>query len=139
MTGLPHTLSDSRLASITDHLPSVGDGSGRNRLLAVCSLTLTLVSAAGSIVASGLVSEQMRIHWSLGMGPYYGPEFAPAAVVLGLFPALIGGLSVGAYWVDTRLQQVEGFAALRPYYILAVMGTLTVLVVAQGLVIAANL
>jgi hypothetical protein len=86
-----------------------------------------------------MVPDQLRIHWTLGMGPYYGPEFAPAVVILTLFPALIAGLAVSAHWLDARLQQDEQFAAVRLYYIFAMVGTLGVLFLTHMVVIVANL
>ncbi len=131
------SIRESRLASIVDRfMPGTGGG---GRLLVLGSLVSTLVSAAGSILAYGAVSGRMRIHWTLGAGPHYGPEFAPAALVLAVFPVLVAGVALGAYALDSLLRHDETFALVRPYYALSIVGTLTVLLIAQGALVVANL
>jgi hypothetical protein len=135
----PASIHDSRLASFAHTLVGGGDGSGSGRVLAGGSLGIVLSSAVGSIVAYGMLPEQMRIHWTLGMGPYYGPEFAPTLLVLTLFPVLIAGTAALAYSVDAWLRDAVEFAAIRPYYIVAMLGTLGVLFGSQIVLIVANL
>jgi uncharacterized membrane protein len=136
---LPVTIRDSRLASFVYHLAGGGDSSDSSRGLVGGSLGIVLSSAAGSIVGHGMLPEQMRIHWTLGMGPYYGPEFAPNLLVLTLFPVLITGTAVLAYVIDARLRDAVGFAAIRLYFVVAMLGTLGVLLVSQIALIVANL
>lgn len=106
--------------------------------LTVGGLTATLASVIGSLVGYGPLPARIRIHWSLG-GPYYGPEFAPTWVILLLFPLLVGGLALGFYCVASGLRAVDEFDAVRPFYTLAAIGTLGVLVVTQALLIVVNL
>jgi len=129
---------DSRPASSTQQRSSGDDGSGDGRLLAIGSLGAVLLSAVVSGAAYGLLPDRIRIHWTLGMGPYYGPEFAPTVLVLTGFPLLVAVTALGAYWVGARLGRSEGFAAVRPYYAVAVLGALASLLVTQvALVVAA--
>lgn len=138
MMGLPISLSDSRLASSIKQIAAGAGGAG-GRLLALGSLAAVLSSTVSSILAYASLPGQIRIHWTLGMGPYYGPEFAPKALVLTAFPALVAGVALGAYWLDTRLRHDEEFATARPYYALAMLGTLGVLLAAHVALIAVNL
>jgi hypothetical protein len=80
----------------------------------------------------------MRIHWTLGAGPYYGPEFAPTTVVLAAFPLLVAVTALGAYWGGARLRDSEGFATVRSYYVVAVLGTILSLLVIQSSLVIAN-
>jgi len=52
----------------------------------------------GSLVAAGLLPDRVRIHWTLGLGWYYGPEFAPTLLVLAVFPVIVGATALGGYW-----------------------------------------
>jgi hypothetical protein len=123
---LPVSTHDSRIASFAN-------------LLAGGSLVMVLLSAVGSVIADGMLPEQLRIHWTLGMGPYYGPEFAPTVLILILFPVLIAGTAVLANTLDALLHDTAEFGAIRPYYVVAMLGTLGVLVSSQMLLIVANL
>lgn len=105
----------------------------------------TLLGYLGPVVASVLVSVvgysllpgEIQIHWTLGAGPYYGPEFAPTALVLAVFPVLLAGIVLSARWCATRLALAEEPAIVRRLYALAVVGTsLLLLVVQVGLVVA---
>lgn len=135
----PAVLHDSRLASLCNQLTSGDDGSGPRRMLAAGGFGLSLLSAVGSIIAHGVLPDRVRIHWTLGMGPYYGPEFAPAWLVLLLFPVLIAGTAVLASVIDARMRNTDAFTEIRPFYIVAVLGTLTVLLGCQSGLILANL
>jgi hypothetical protein len=135
---LPPSLHDTRLASLVRRLGGA-DGSGSRRLLAAGSFGTVSASALGSVVASGALEGQMRIHWTLGTGPYYGPEFAPTGLVLTLFPVLIAGTAVIAYAVDSMFRDTTAFASIRPYYVVALLGTLSVLLAFQMLLTVANL
>lgn len=103
------------------------------------SLLVVAASVLGSIVSYGTLPARLRIHWTLGAGPYYGPEFAPKLLVLVLFPALVaGGAIVG--WLAVRgLRTVEEFDAVRPYDAFVVVGTLVLLLVSQMAVVLANI
>lgn len=137
MSGRPPSIQDSKAVSTDQHSRSGGAGSGGSRFLVLSSLGVVVLSAVLSSIAYAMLPEQMRIHWTLGIGPYYGPEFAPTLVVLGGFPLLISGLAVGAYWLDILLHRTEGFAAIRPHYAVAVVGTLGLLLMFHiGLIVA---
>lgn len=130
---------DPRLAS-TDRQPASGDESpGSSRVLAVANLGAVLLSVLGSLVATGLLPDRVRIHWTLGLGSYYGPEFAPTGFVLTVFPVVVGATALGAYWAANRLCHADEFATLRPFYVVAVLGTLTALLATQAVLITVNL
>lgn len=97
------------------------------------------MSAVESTVAYGVLPDRMRIHWTLGMGTYYGPETAPTVLVLAAFPALITSIALGAYWIAGRLRSSEAFAAVRPYYVFAVLGTVAIILGIQTIIVLANL
>lgn len=139
MTDAPSSLRGSRSESTNDRPGSDDGGGGGNRPLASAGVAVTALSAALSGLTYGLLPDRLRIHWTLGAGPYYGPEFAPTPAVLIGFPALVAGLAIGAYWLDARLRRTEGFAAARPYYTAGVAGTLGVLLASQAALIAVAL
>ncbi|WP_435095082.1 hypothetical protein [Halorubrum sp. N11] len=138
MTGTPSSIHDSQSESTSTQPGSDKDSSG-SRLLALADVGITLLSIALSSFAHGFLPEQMRIHWTLGLGPYYGPEFVPTLVVLIAFPVIIAGIALGTYWLDARLQHIEEFAAIRPYYTVIVVGTLSILLASQGALIVATM
>lgn len=106
--------------------------------LSVGSLAAVLASSLGSALAAGVAPEVLRIHWTLGAGPYYGPEFAPAWVVLGAFPLLIGGLALVAHRVGALAAGTDSFDPVRPYYAPAVLATLFGLLTAQAALVLVN-
>ena len=122
MTGLPYSLTDSRIASLTHQLRSGDDGTGGSRLLVIGSFCFTLLSSAGSLIAYGMVPDQLRIHWTLGMGPYYGPEFAPTGALLALFPVFVLTVGVGAHWANTELQGTDTRDVVRSCLALGTLG-----------------
>lgn len=114
----------SRLADPSPLRPTSGGG-----------LALVVVSAAVSLAASGPLEETMRIRWSVGT--YYGPEYAPTAVVLAAFPLLVA-VAVGACrGLATVLERSDEFDGNRGYYELAALAVLLWLLIGQiGLVVA---
>jgi len=130
MTDAPPSVRDSRSEPTKKRHEPDGNGGG-SRPLASAGIGVALLSTALSALAYGALPEQIRIHWTLGMGPYYGPEFAPTSAVLVGFPALIAGVALGAYWLEKRLRRTEEFAAVRPYYRAGMVGTLGVLLASQ--------
>lgn len=131
MTDAPSSVRDSRSDAATTRSEPDENGDGSRRL-AVAGIGITVLSAVVSALSYGYLPDRMRIHWTLGAGPYYGPEFAPTPAVLIGFPALIAGIAISAYAVDTRLRRREGVAAVRPYYGAGLVGTLGVLLAAQA-------
>jgi hypothetical protein len=102
-------------------------------LIAVCA------SIALSVLSYGRLPESMRIHWTFGYGPYYGPEFAPTAVVLALFPALVVGVLAGSALLARQLRNDPSFESVQPYYEWGIVAVLGFVLVAQLLVIRLNL
>jgi hypothetical protein len=100
---------------------------------------LVVVSIAASVLGMRALPERIRIHWSLGAGPYYGPEFAPVETVLALFPVVVATLFVGAGLVEASLDGTEEFEPVRPYYEWAAVSTLAVVLGVQLLVVWLNL
>ncbi len=115
------------------------DDRGGGRLLPLGSVAATLASALLSVLAHGLLPGSVRIHWTLGAGEYYGPEFAPTALVLGLFPVAVALTALLGWGLAATLSDVEAFERVRPLYAAAVLSTLTVLVATQAVVVWANL
>jgi hypothetical protein len=73
------------------------------------------------------------------MGPYYGPEFAPAWLVLILFPVLVAGTAVLASVIDALFRNTGALTEIRPLFVVTVLGTLAVLFSCQVGLIVANL
>ncbi|QRV13688.1 hypothetical protein JMJ58_12060 [Haloterrigena salifodinae] len=100
-------------------------------------LALVAVSAAVSLAAAGLLGGTLRIRWSVGT--YYGPEYAPTAIVLAAFPILVA-VAVSAFRGGaTLLEQTETGSRERGYYELAALSVLLSLLVAQLALVLANL
>lgn len=97
-------------------------------------LLVLLSSVATSALSLGALPARFRIHWTFGLGPYYGPEFAPTAAVLVAFPLAIAGLFAGARLLASRLP-----AEARPYYDWGVLLVLLVLLFVQVGLVLANL
>jgi len=114
------------------------DGGGSDgSLAALGSVTAVLASVLTSIVGYQMLPAEMQIHWTLGSGPYYGPEFAPTVVVLAAFPVVIGVVALGANWLANRLSQELAGRTDRLAYTISVVGTVAVLLGVQiGLVVA---
>jgi hypothetical protein len=102
-------------------------------LIAVCA------SIALSVLSYGRLPESMRIHWQLGSGPFYGPEFAPTAIVLTLFPILVASVLAGSVLLANRLRNDPSFESVQPYYEWGAIAVVGVLLVVQLLVIWFNL
>lgn len=100
---------------------------------------LVVVSIAASVLAVGTLPERIRIHWTLGAGPYYGPEFAPVEAVLALFPVTVATLFVGAGLLEASLDGTDAFETVRPYYEWAAVLALAVVLGIQLLVVWLNL
>ena len=132
MTESHKSSRDSRLESADQQPASGGE-------FALGSIGAVLLSTVGSVVASGMLPARVRIHWTLGLGSYYGPEFAPTLLVLTAFPVVIAATAFGACWVAARGRHTDKFATLRPFYVVAVFGTLIALLGAQAVIIVANL
>ena len=137
MTGRS-SIRDSRLASFAQQYASGDDSSGGSRPLTLGGFAATVLSVIGSVIAYGVLPDQIRIHWTLGLGPYYGPEFAPTWVLLAVFPVFIASVGLGAHWIGARLRANES-ANVNRLYSIAVLGTLVLLLGIQAFLIVANL
>ena len=112
-------------------------GSSPLRPTAGGGLALVAVSAAVSLAAAGLLGGTMRIRWSVGT--HYGPEHAPATLVLAAFPILVA-VAVGAFrGVAAVLERTETSERERDYYELAALLVLLSLLVTQFALVLANL
>lgn len=107
-------MSDQLERFTSKRIGSQGDSSSSGRILPIGSLVAVVVSIVGSIVGHGALPAQMRIHWTFGLGPYYGPEFAPTLWILTLFPVLTIAVALGANWVLARFRNSGELAVLRP-------------------------
>lgn len=96
-------------------------------------------SVLGSVLGHSMLPAQVRIHWTLGFGPYYGPEFAPKLVVLVLFPVLTLGVALVGRLFVLRVRASDAFADVRPYDTLTVIGAVLLLVGVQTALILVNI
>ncbi len=123
---------------VTDDVPADDDRGGVS-LLQWGSLATVLASVLVSALSYGPLPNSVRIHWTLGAGEYYGPEFAPTVLVLGLFPVAVGLGALLGWGLAATLSDVEGFETVRPLYTATVLAVLAVLVSTQAIVVWANL
>ncbi|WP_222916358.1 hypothetical protein [Natrinema sp. SYSU A 869] len=107
------------------------------RPTAAGGVLLVLASVAVSLASVRVLGDSVRIRWSIGT--YYGPEYAPTAIVLALFPAIAAATYLGLRALATVLEGTSEFDRHRGYYELCVLAVLAVLVIVQIAVIAANL
>jgi len=132
---------------MTDHAPAVDttdvtpadDDRGQGWILPVGSALAALTSALGSVLSYGFLPDRVRIHWTFGFGPYYGPEFAPKPLVLAAFPLAVAGTAAVGWGLARALNDVDGFDAARPLYVAVLFGVLGVLLATQAVVYWANL
>ncbi len=112
---------------------------GRLRPTAAGGLLVVLASIALSVAAALALGETVRIRWSVGT--YYGPEFAPTALVLAAFPVLTVLTYLGLRALRIGLERAADgeFEHVRGIYELCVLATLTTLVLSQVAFVAANL
>lgn len=125
----------SRMSLSTDatrDLPVVG-------ALGPVGLALVGCSVLVALVGYGALGDRMRIHWTLGLGPYVGPEHAPTVLVLAAFPLLVAATFLGFAALAAVLRDVPEFGAAEPYYRAAALGTLAMLVLAEAALVALNL
>lgn len=131
--------SGGHAGAVDGPAPSNGGGVRGGRVLTVGRPAAVLLSTLASVIASGLLPEQIRIHWTLGMGPYYGPEFAPTVLVLAVFPVSVSILAIGTHWLEARFRKLNESTDLGPLYAGVVLLSLALLLSSQALVIGLNL
>ncbi|WP_115864404.1 hypothetical protein [Halorussus litoreus] len=104
---------------------------------------LVLASVATSVAAYARLPETIRIRWTVGTYPQYGPEHAPTLLVLAAFPAVVVALALGARWLRTFLDRTGEFeefdGEFRAVYDGLVLLGLVLVVGAQLLVVILNL
>lgn len=98
---------------------------------------LVLASAAISLVGGGVLPEQIRIRWTVGT--YYGPEFAPALLVMAAFPLFVAGLFVGLRALARVFERAEELEVGRPLYEGIVLLVLLTVVLGQVGIVVGNL
>lgn len=131
------TSNHSRTDSRPGRAGGAGDGD-TDRPLAAGSLALAAASGLLSLLGYAALPGQVRVHWTLGAGPYYGPEFAPKLLVVALFPVLVVGTALAARVALHRVRAAEG-PATRPYDTAVVLGALALVVAVQAALLVANL
>lgn len=103
------------------------------------SLLAVVASVAVSLVGYSVLPEEIQIRWTLGTGVYYGPEFAPTAAVMAVFPLLVGVTALGGRWLVTHPELREEPAAVRRLVALVAAGSVLLLLVVQAVLVVANL
>lgn len=132
-------MSESQSATVSD--PSsrtLTTIRGVPRSLLGGSVLAVLASLATDLAGLELLGTRMRIHWSLG-GPFYGPEFAPTAVVLGGFTVTVLGVAIVAVMPARAVPPLSEIPLLYRLYTAAVMVGLWSLVAVQAALVLANL
>lgn len=109
----------------------------RLRPTAWSGLAVVAASAVLSVLARTSLGDSVRIRWSVGT--YYGPEFAPTALVFAAFPAVVAALYVGFRWLAARLERVDDLGNGRIAYELSALLTLLVVLLVQVALLVANL
>ncbi len=100
-------------------------------------LALVLLSAVVSVLAKGPLPAQVRIRWTVGT--YYGPEFAPAAVVLWVFPTAVAVTYLGFRALARYLEGAGELTESRAIYEVVSLALLVLLVLTQVGLVLANL
>jgi hypothetical protein len=99
-------------------------------------LALVVLSALLSALAYGQLGETLRIRWAVGT--YYGPEYAPTLVVLGVCTILVAALYVATAVVGRYLDG-HGFDPEQLVYEAGVLVLLGTVLFVQVLLIGFNL
>lgn len=139
MTESHDAIHESRGESADGQRDAGDETSGNGHRFALSCLGAVALSAVGSLVTAGMLPARVRIHWTLGLGPYYGPEFAPTPLVLTVFPVVIGATACSGYWIASRGEPSDTVPTRRPFSVVTVLGMLTALLGIQGVLIVANL
>lgn len=113
------------------------DPSSRFRPTAWSGLLVVASSVLLSVFAGGAVGDSVRIRWSIGT--YYGPEYAPATLVLAAFPVAAAVAYLGFRLLASRLERTAGFEDARDVYEVCALATLGAIVLVQAVLVVANL
>lgn len=114
----------------------------RARLSAPGGIVFVLASIALSVVSYGSLAEVIRIRWTIGTYPHYGPEYMSTLSVLIVFPVVITGLYVGSRRLKTALKRadhIQEFDEFRAVYDGCVLLTLGMVLAVQLALIVLNL
>ncbi len=101
----------------------------------IANIGFVLTSVLASAWAVTVFDAAVRIRWHVGEGVYWGPEYAPAILVFGLFPVAIGAVYAGSRAIKGVLGPIEA----ETIYELAVSLSLVLILFLQLLVIGLNL
>jgi hypothetical protein len=129
----------TRSGTVLDRVLDADGGGDANPLrpTAWTGVVLVLVSTAVSVLASGVLPAQMRIRWTIGT--YYGPEFAPTAVVLWAFPIAVAATYLGFRVVARYLERAGEPNEARVICEVVTLAVVGLLVLTQVGLVAANL
>lgn len=105
---------------------------------AVGSLLIVGLTVALGVLAYGAAPARVRVHWTLGMGPYVGPETLPKALGLFVVPTA-AVLCLAGLWLLRTVVDLESEPRVRRYYDLAALLVLCLLLAGQAVVVLANL
>lgn len=111
----------------------------RRAVLNFGTAAVIAMSLCISLASYGALPSQLRIHWTLGAGPYVGPEFAPTVLVMVTFPVLVAALAVYGRAVILRVRAGTRHGPTRPCAVAALFAMLGSLVGMQLLLVVANL
>jgi len=123
----------------TPHQQRTLDGDDAGSAFDYGSDVAVVASLLLSIASYGFVPAQLRIHWTLGAGPYYGPEVLPRAAVLFGFPILVSIAGLVGRWAVRRARASGRIGDTRPVDALLAVVAPTFLVVTQLVIVVANL
>lgn len=104
----------------------------RARPTALGGLGIVFTSVVSSIVAYAPLGETVRIRWTIGTYQHYGPEHAPTALVLTVFPVVLTGVYLAARGLRVYLERTQDIHDLDTFR--TIYDICTLLVLATGIV-----
>ena len=102
------------------------------------ALLIAGLTVALGALAYGSVPGRVRVHWTLGAGPYVGPETLPKALGLFVVPS-VAVLVLAVLWLLRAAIDLESDPRGRRYYDLATLLALCLLFAGQAVIVLANL
>lgn len=117
---------------------STNDTTTAIRPTAIGGLLVVLASVVVSIVARGVLTETVRIRWTVGTHYHYGPEHAPTVAVLAAFPIALLVLYAGFRWLGRSLERVDEVDDLGIVLELTALAVLATVLAVQLLIVALN-
>jgi hypothetical protein len=116
----------------------VSERRGRSSRPVLGSLFAVGLTVALGALAYGTVPGRVRVHWTLGTGPYVGPETLPRAIGLFAVPA-VAVLTLAGLWALRTAVDPGTDPLARRYYDLAMLAVCCCLFAGQVVVVVANL